>query len=75
MNRHLILQSHVFERNAPNAGGGKTASILTTIMSSAHRHGHNEIEYLCNILSRLVDWEGELTIRNLLFDRWKPRAA
>ena len=58
-----------------NAGGGKTASILMTIMSSAHRHGLNEFEYLCDILSRLSDLGSESAIRDLLPDRWKPREA
>jgi len=58
-----------------NAGGGKTASILMTIMSSAHRHGLNEFEYLCDILSRLSDLGSESAIGDLLPDRWKPREA
>ena len=56
-----------------NAGGGKTASILMTILSSAHRHGLNEFEYMCDILSRLSDLSSESAIREMLPDRWKPR--
>jgi transposase len=58
-----------------NAGGGKTASILVTILSSAHRHGLNEFEYLCDILARLSDLQSESAIRDLLPDRWKLATA
>ena len=58
-----------------NAGGGKTASILVTILSSARRHGLNEFEYLCDILARLADLPSEAEIREMLPDRWKPRTT
>jgi transposase len=58
-----------------NAGGGKTASILMTVMSSAHRHGLNEFEYLCDILSRLSDLSSRKAIREMLPDQWKPRTT
>jgi transposase len=58
-----------------NAGGGKTASILMTVMSSAHRHGLNEFDYLCDILSRLSDLGSESAICELLPDRWRPQTG
>ena len=58
-----------------NAGGGKTASILVTVLSSARRHGLNEFEYLCDILPRLADLSSESAIRDLLPDRWKPQTV
>ena len=58
-----------------NADGGKTASILVTILSSARRHGLNEFEYLCDILSRLSDLSNKSAIREMLPDRWKPRTG
>ena len=57
-----------------NAGGGKTASILYTILCSARRHGLNEFEYLCDILDRLADLPKTSELRELLPDRWKPKA-
>jgi transposase len=56
-----------------NAGGGKTASILMTILSSAHRHGLNEFEYLCDVMRRLADLPSKAATRDLLPDQWKPR--
>ena len=56
-----------------NAGGGETASILYTILCSARRHGHNEFEYLCDVLDRLADLSSRAELRELLPDRWKPR--
>ncbi len=56
-----------------NAGGGKTASILYTILCSARRHGLNEFEYLCDILDRLADLPKTSELRELLPDRWKPK--
>ena len=57
-----------------NAGGGKTASILYTISCSARRHGLNEFEYLCDILDRLADLPSQAELRELLPDRWQPKA-
>jgi len=56
-----------------NERGGKTACILYTLLSSAHRHGHNEFEYLCDIMTRLADLKSESELREMLPDRWKPR--
>jgi len=56
-----------------NTNGGKTASILVTVLSSARRHGLNEFEYLCDILARLADLPSTAAIREMLPDRWKPR--
>lgn len=58
-----------------NATGGKTASILVTIISSARRHGLNEWEYLCDILARMADLSSPSDIREMLPDRWKPRTT
>jgi transposase len=56
-----------------NERGGKTACILYTLLSSAHRHGHNEFEYLCDIMTKLADLHSESELRVMLPDRWKPR--
>ena len=56
-----------------NSRGGKTACILYTLLSSAHRHGHNEFEYLGDIMTRLADLRSEAEYREMLPDRWKPR--
>ena len=57
-----------------NEGGGKTACILYTLLSSARRHKLNEFEYLCDILARLADLPSESEYREMLPDRWKPRS-
>ena len=56
-----------------NERGGKTACILYTLLSSAHRHGHNEFEDLCDIMTRPADLRSESELREMLPDRRKPR--
>lgn len=57
-----------------NEGGGKTACILYTLLSSARRHGLNEFEYLCDIMARLADLRSESEYREMPPDRWQPRS-
>ena len=58
-----------------NTVDDETASNLVTVLIRARRHGLNEFEYLCDILSRLADLPGTAAIREMLPDRWKAQTA
>lgn len=50
--------------------GGRTGTIIFTILRSAKLHGLNEFEYLHDILNCLADLPSEQTLYELLPDRW-----
>ncbi|MDD3587718.1 MAG: transposase domain-containing protein, partial [Thermoguttaceae bacterium] len=50
--------------------GGRTGTIIFTILRSAKLHGLNEFEYLHDILNRLADLPSEQALYDLLPDRW-----
>ncbi len=56
-----------------NERGGKTGTIIFTILRSAKLHGLNEFEYLHDILIRLADLPSEQALYDLLPDRWQKQ--
>jgi hypothetical protein len=51
--------------------GGKTMTVLFTVVLSCQRHGHDPFVYLRDVLERLPDHPLE-HLADLLPDRWSP---
>jgi transposase len=54
--------------------GGKTMSVLFSVVSSCQRHGHDPFVYLRDVLCRLPDHPKE-NLADFLPDRWSPPEA
>ena len=50
--------------------GGRTGTIIFTILRSVKLHGLNEFEYLHDILNRPADHPSEQTLYEFLPNRW-----